>query len=178
MPVPMKRKPRQLPDFSKDPVWQKLKEKMGIKPKKAERKEAMSIYSVRLYKLNGIQWVFDDPTKGIYREAFVGGASDLIDDIVKLYFPDRTDNEFVLNFSSTYFPNSYSLSRVEMFDDDSSDWILTSNNVLRTQGNTIWLCPTLKQYYDEEEYLYFNIKWGNYDENRAINRYTNRNKSA
>ena len=34
MPVPMKKKRRPLPDFNKDPVWQRLKEKMGIKPKK------------------------------------------------------------------------------------------------------------------------------------------------
>jgi len=26
----------------------------------------MSIYAVKLYKLNGIQWVFDDPTNNIY----------------------------------------------------------------------------------------------------------------
>lgn len=178
MPVPMKKKRRPLPDFNKDPVWQRLKEKMGIKPKKKDSNQAMSIYSVRLYKLHGIQWVFDDPPKGIYREAFVGGASDLLDEIVKLYFPDKKDNEFVLNFSSTYFPNSYSLTRTEMFEDDSSEWILYNSDVLRTQGNTIWLCPTLKQYYDDEKYLYFNINWGKYDENRKIDRCINRNKGA
>ena len=48
MPVPMKKKRRPLPDFNKDPVWQRLKEKMGIKPKKKDSNKRYACFILLL----------------------------------------------------------------------------------------------------------------------------------
>ena len=46
----------------------------------------MSIHAVKLYLLYGVQWVFDDPTKEIWAEAFISGADGVIDDLIKKKF--------------------------------------------------------------------------------------------
>ena len=73
----------------------------------------MSIYAVYLYKLYGMQWVFDDPSKKIVAEAFVSGADTLIDKIInEKYGPPDINNwekGYIMRFSSSDFPGSYSI---------------------------------------------------------------------
>ena len=43
----------------------------------------MTIHSLKLYKLYHTQWVFDDPAKEIWAEAFTSGTDDVIEMVIK-----------------------------------------------------------------------------------------------
>ena len=127
----------------------------------------MSIHTVKLYKYNGVQWVFDDPAKQIYAEAFVGGADDLIDACFKQNgWKYNTQMNYTLQFSTKDFPGSTHLeflptmsvqeyNQVEVTD-SGSYWICYSIN---NEERVIWLCDTLNEYASHEDrLLFFNIK--------------------
>ena len=113
----------------------------------------MSIYSVKLYKLNGLQWVFDDPAKDIYREAFVAGADTLIDKIIGKYDKDAN---YTLQFSTKDFPGSIMIDLIENpieWDEvpeitDTGSWWVTAQE----KPHVLWLCDTLDEYiaYNED----------------------------
>lgn len=112
----------------------------------------MSIYSVKLYKLNGLQWVFDDPAKDIYREAFVAGADTLIDKIIGKY--DK-DTNYTLQFSTKDFPGSIMINLIEdpkEWDEvpeitDTGSWWVTAQE----KPHVLWLCDTLDEYIEYNE---------------------------
>ena len=125
----------------------------------------MSIYAVKLYKLNGMQWVFDDPHNEIYREAFVAGADTLIDKIISRDYnlEEVNDKEFILTFSLIDFPGSTIIERLsneaarKMGANDISEygsWWFSD-----PEDQLLWLCPTLSVYAnDEVDTLFFQIK--------------------
>ena len=112
----------------------------------------MSIYSVKLYKLNELQWVFDDPAKNIYREAFVSGADTLIDKIIGEY--DKNAN-YTLQFSTKDFPGSIMINLIENpmeWDEvpeitDTGSWWVTAQE----EPHVLWLCDTLDEYIEYNE---------------------------
>ena len=128
----------------------------------------MSIHTVKLYKYNGVQWVFDDPAKQIYAEAFVGGADDLIDACFKQNgWKYSNQMNYTLQFSTKDFPGATHLEFLPLQSvpeyetqpgmvDSGSYWICyTINN----EERVIWLCDTLDEYAGHEEtLLFFNIK--------------------
>ena len=128
----------------------------------------MSIKSVKLYKLHGVQWVFDDPAKEIYQEAFVNGADELLDEIVGKYDPN---NNYTLQFSTKDFPNADFLeflpsAGVEKYSKDTHDpnelildtgsyWVHTNGK----EEKLVWLCDTLDEYIGiDDKLLFFNVK--------------------
>ena len=94
-----------------------------------------SILILQPYLLNGI-WVFDDETKGITREPFVGQVNRWIDALVK-DIPDAA-NGFNLLFSSEPFPGyaaEYDWSHEEY----------GGNTYYHKESDTFaWLCPCLE----------------------------------
>ena len=112
----------------------------------------MSIYSVKLYKLNELQWVFDDPDKNIYREAFVAGADTLIDKIIGKYDKDLS---YTLQFSTKDFPGSIMINLVDSTIDnprisevtDTGSWWETAQD----EPHMLWLCDTLDEYIEYNE---------------------------
>ena len=125
----------------------------------------MSIYAVKLYKLNGIQWVFDDPTNNIYREAFVAGADTLIDKIIARDHNLNNVNGkvFILTFSLTDFPESTIIERLS----EEAAKKMGANDITETgswwwsdpEDQLLWLCPTLNVYADDDvDTLFFSIK--------------------
>jgi len=134
----------------------------------------MSIYTVKLYKLNGVQWVFDDPAKQIYREAFVGGADELIDSCFKMNgWKYNNQMNYTLQFSTKDFPGSthlefYPLRGVKEEMEKDNPYNLTELMDTGTywmcydidnQDKIIWLCDTLDEYRNyDDTILYFNIK--------------------
>ena len=62
-----------------------------------------SIFVIKPYKWEGM-WVFDDPTVGLVREPFVGGADTMID-VATAHLPNA-DQGFVAVFSASYFPDA------------------------------------------------------------------------
>lgn len=98
-----------------------------------------SIFVIAPYKWNDL-WVFDDPDRGLVREAFVAGADTVIDSGTARI--PGAKRGFILIFSATEFPTAQiSLTRIR-------------GN--KTQGNTYrcdqtqaeaWLCPALYRYF-------------------------------
>jgi hypothetical protein len=136
--------------------------------------KAMSIYAVHLYKLYGIQWVFDDPSKKIVAEAFVSGADTLIDKIITEKFGNPDDNtwfndNYIMRFSGNDFPGSHCIEyqpreglRNNSIDlkegmeivDSGSYWVYNEDE----GEHLLWLCETLDEYFgDDDKLLFFDI---------------------
>ena len=126
----------------------------------------MSIHSVKLYKLNNVQWVFDDPSKGILAEAFVGGADELIDACFEQNgWKYNNQMNYTLQFSTKDFPGATHLEFLPLQSvpeypsqpgmvDSGSYWICYN-----IDERVIWLCDTLDEYIEEgDTLLFFNIK--------------------
>jgi hypothetical protein len=98
---------------------------------------ANSIFTIKPYKWEGT-WVFDDQRVGLEKEAFVGGADDIIDALIKLKNIPDAERGFILQFSEHQFPGSEELTwrRQEM-----------DGNVYEWNGMEGWLCPALLLYY-------------------------------
>lgn len=90
--------------------------------------------TLKLYK-EGSTWYFDDKEKGIEKEPFVQGSSEIISSTV-----GRDVKKLQLTFSdSEQFPNY--LYKLE----EQGDWTHYYSEKLKMYG---WLCPVLYKYFD------------------------------
>lgn len=102
------------------------------------------------YQYHG-QWVFDDPDKGLEKEAFVAGADDIIDSAVQ-DIPEA-EKGFNLIFSRHPFPG-HQLKFDRQEPEAGGYWYY--NEALNMKG---WLCPALFKYFDKApEHLYVQFK--------------------
>jgi hypothetical protein len=111
-----------------------------------------SIQILRPWCEGGV-WMFDDKEIGVRREAFVGGASELIT-ALKEHFGAETDDEGKINliFSDQAFPKSQELTYV------SSDM---GGVVFRWGKMEAWFCPCFFNYFDRDAvptHLYAQVK--------------------
>lgn len=108
------------------------------------------IHTIHPYKYHG-QWVFDDKSKGLDKEAFVSGADVILDELAK-HLLDY-EKGFTLLFSSSMFPSSTTSlfwERKEM----NGNWYYSE--LLDMSG---WLCPALFKYFDTApKNIYIQIK--------------------
>ena len=92
------------------------------------------------YKYHG-QWVFDDETTGLVREAFVAGADTMIDTATS-GIPNAQEG-FLMLFSSAPFPGH----QVHL------NWVReeSGGNIYSWEEKNIegWLCPALLKYFEE-----------------------------
>jgi hypothetical protein len=96
------------------------------------------------YKIHN-QWMFDDETKGLKREAFVAGADTILESQAK------GADTITLLFSDGPFPDAHKFTRGA--HDGTGDWY--SSRSLKSRG---WLCPALLKYFDtapKELYVQF-----------------------
>ena len=127
----------------------------------------MSIHAVKLYLLYGVQWVFDDPTKEIWAEAFISGADGVIDDLIKKkYGKVEPEKQYIMLFSNKDFPGSSYVeyqpregvddwSEMELVD-NGSYWVYNDHS---GKDCLIWLCDTLDEYFSKDDkILFFDIK--------------------
>jgi len=134
--------------------------------------KAISIYAVHLYKLYGIQWVFDDPSKKIVAEAFVLGANTLINKIITEKYGNPDDNtwfndNYIMRFSNEDFPGASSVeyqpregitdeqaNKMEIVD-SGSYWVYNDKD---NKEHLLWLWSTLDEYFgDDDKLLFFDI---------------------
>ncbi|MBN1396204.1 MAG: hypothetical protein JW959_14370 [Pirellulales bacterium] len=110
----------------------------GLIPTGQSYRPANSIMVLAPYRYNGT-WVFDDPAVGLVREPFVGGAPEMIDELVA-GVPDA-EAGFRLTFSATEFPG-YQKKLVWLRGGQQGNWY-------RLEGTEqeCWLCPALFKYY-------------------------------
>lgn len=109
-----------------------------------------SIMSIIPYKENG-QWMFDDLSVGLIREAFVSGADEIMDAISSAF--ENGDKGFILIFSSSPFPD-YQFKAEWVREEFDGNWYFSED--LNIEG---WLCPALFKYFDEApKSIYFKAK--------------------
>ena len=98
-----------------------------------------SIYVIKPYKYYG-QWVFDDESTGLIREAFVSGTDDIIDVLVENI--SGAEEGFLLSFSDIKFPD-YQVMFEWVESVEIGNWYQVKK--LNMFG---WLCPALFKYFD------------------------------
>ena len=128
----------------------------------------MSIHAVRLYKLGGVQWVFDDKNMDIYEEAFINGADDLIEEYIKSSFGKvKAKQDYTLVFSRNKIERGVRIEAMnytednQIFEEHGRHWKVKSLNANDSweQGRQLWLCPTFYQYFpNDTTEIYFLIK--------------------
>ena len=91
-----------------------------------------SIQTILAYKYAG-QWVFDDPTLGLVREAFVSGSDDIIESMAE------GQDRIILLFSDIPFPTAQKELSWKR-EESGGNWYSDGKN----EG---WLCPTLLKYF-------------------------------
>jgi len=92
------------------------------------------------YKFEGV-WVFDDPKVDLVREAFVSGADDIIDLMVREL--NSPEDGFNLFFSRAPFPG-YQHCFARQHEEFDGWWYTTEK--YNISG---WLCPALFKYFDQ-----------------------------
>lgn len=97
-----------------------------------------SIHVIWPYNIEGI-WAFDDETRNLVREPFVGAINSMIDTLVT-NVPDAKVG-FRLLFSADLIPG-YDLKLVWRRREGRGDWYYCEK--LKTEG---WLCPALLKYF-------------------------------
>jgi hypothetical protein len=116
-----------------------------------------SIMVIKPYIYEG-QWVFDDPNKGLDKEALVAGVPQIIAAMLLAKGIAMTDAEqgFTLTFSAGPFPGFqlHAKHEPEMSEtEDFGNWY-TADYLRTVEGNMLplnmkgWLCPALFKYFD------------------------------
>jgi hypothetical protein len=90
------------------------------------------------YKCQGT-WVFDDPAVGLFREPFIAGIDNMIDQAVSR-IPDA-EKGFRAIFSARDFPG-WDFKLEWQRDESGGNWYYSDE--FRMEG---WLCPALLKYF-------------------------------
>ena len=97
-----------------------------------------SLFVINPYKWNG-QWVFDDPSRSLDKEALVAGIDTMLDHWVQKLGAGQKG--LVLTFSAHFFPgHNFKLRWVR--EDVVGNWY--HSDELGFEG---WLCPALFKYF-------------------------------
>jgi hypothetical protein len=108
------------------------------------------IHEIRPYKDHG-QWMFDDESRGLKRELFVGGADDILDTITANI--PKADKGFNLRFADHAFPGAEicfywkGVGQFKLLDGpeyEAGDVYFSPH--LNMEG---WLCPALMLYFPQ-----------------------------
>jgi len=97
-----------------------------------------SVHVIFPYNIQGI-WVFDDDTKGLVREPFVGAINPMVDALVT-NLPDAKIG-FRLLFSAGFIPQ-YDAKLEWRRQEETGNWYYCDR--FKTEG---WLCPSLLKYF-------------------------------
>ena len=99
-----------------------------------------SVFKIMPYIFSN-EWVFDDPTVDLEKEAFINGADLLIYKLVENI--PRATNGFILNFSAMPF-DGYSVKLDWLHGDCDGNWYRSEQ--YQMDG---WLCPSLLKYFSK-----------------------------
>ena len=112
-----------------------------------------AINIIRPYKISrdSSTWVFDDPSKGLDKEPFVGEVNTMIDIFTRDI--ENAEDGFMIMFSETPFPG-YRHQIEKVNSEYGGNWY--KSDELEMQG---WLCPALLRYFESPpEAIYFKIE--------------------
>jgi N-formylglutamate amidohydrolase len=110
---------------------------------KEELMEFNAINVIKPYLWNNV-WVFDDPARGLDKEALVSGIPEIITHVCSQNGIRDPQNGFVVIFSGSPFPDAAVV--LEHLRPDGSG----SGNWYKLQGTNMegWLCPALLRYFE------------------------------
>jgi len=100
------------------------------------------IHTIKPYKF-GAAWVFDDPSKGLSREALIAGTDELCDIL------SGGKDSFILQFSDEPFPGSRFSARLS-HPEFGGNWYYS----LELDKN-FWLCKELYRFFPEAPGMIF-----------------------
>lgn len=115
----------------------------------------MKVQAIKLYKSGGL-WMFDDARRGLRREPFVRGASEMIEALAA-GIPNAAKG-FTMRFADRRFPGWQ--ARVDYVRGDENGWSLYRLAQRRElsaalQPMEAWLCPSLGKFFaDAPRQLY------------------------
>ncbi len=98
-----------------------------------------AIHVISPYKTHGA-WVFDDPARGLVREAFVSGADDWMERMAAAV-PGGPERGFTLVFSAKPFPGAQRRLQFRRAEHGGA-WYYDAE--MKHEG---WLCSTLFDYF-------------------------------
>ncbi len=98
-----------------------------------------AIHVISPYKAHGT-WVFDDPARGLVREAFVSGADDWMERMAAAV-PGGSERGFTLVFSAKPFPGAQRRLQFRRAEHGGA-WYYDAE--MKHEG---WLCSTLFDYF-------------------------------
>ncbi len=95
-----------------------------------------NVFILQPYKIHGQVWVFDDPSRGLKQEPFVGETNTIIDEMINRAGMNlkKAEKGFLMFFSPTPVPEG----QIELSLMETSPY----GSIL--QG---WLCPALFKYF-------------------------------
>ncbi|CAN5478821.1 hypothetical protein BH11PLA2_BH11PLA2_47610 [soil metagenome] len=109
-----------------------------------------AIIVIKPYRWEGM-WVFDDPSVGLVREPFVGGADTIIDRATA-NIPNAAQG-FLAVFSASYFPDAKIV--LEWLREEGGGNVY----LWKEQEMEGWLCPALLKYFETApEKLFVQVK--------------------
>ncbi len=114
--------------------------KVGLFGQRTVSASSNSILVIAPYRYAGT-WVFDDPSRGLEREAFVSGIPEMIDRLVA-DIPDAGKG-FRLTFSAQEFPG-YEDKLTWKRKGTTGNWYYSEE--CKSEG---WLCPALFKFFSE-----------------------------
>ena len=95
-------------------------------------------------------WVFDDPSRGVTREPFVGKVNEMIDDLARVAL-ELVPKQLQVVFSADVFPTAQNVW-VWLGEDSGGNWYSDGNH----RG---WLCPCMYKYFGTApKAIYLEIK--------------------
>ena len=102
-------------------------------------------------------WVFDDPVYSLVREPFVGGMTEILNEVSREQVGGA--DHMTIVFSAYKFPGHQYVLEKDERDDDPTDvgtWyrVAVANQLMRG-----WLCPALNLYFPESpNIIYVQVK--------------------
>lgn len=102
------------------------------------------LHIISPYNYNGA-WVFDDPTVGLVKEAFVCGSDKIIEHLSR-DIPDARDG-FNLYFSAAPFPGHQAHLKWDR-EELEGNWYRLDDDGDHTPAMEGWLCPALFKYFE------------------------------
>ncbi len=110
---------------------------------KQKQQNRNSIFTIRPYKL-GKLWVFDEPNLCLIAEAFVGGTTEAITEMLRLSGAKKNITKgFSLAFSDEFFPDSIKAVKLPKKEQPISGTLYE----WKEQKHVFWLCNVLGDYF-------------------------------
>lgn len=113
------------------------------------------IMALRPYFEDGM-WVFDDRSVGLYREPFVRGVPEILENLLVSQQILSPEQGFLLKFSSEPF-SGHQMEARWIASDGGGNWYRTESPLGDTRDG--WLCPALFKYFKQApECLYIRVE--------------------